>query len=367
MNEEKYMQIALDLAKLGYGKVNPNPLVGAVVVKNDEIIGRGYHEKYGELHAERNALGNCKILPLEATMYVTLEPCCHYGKTPPCTDAIIESGIKKVVVGTLDPNEKMAGKGVKILQDAGIEVIVGILEKECKEINEIFFQYIKNQTPFVLMKYAMTQDGKIATTQGESKWITCDKSRQNVHRTRNQYMAIMVGVGTVLADDPDLTCRLDSGRNPIRIICDSKLKTPLDSKVVSNANSIKTIIATTISDEKACKPYWDKGVNIVVTESKDDRVNLKELMRILGKKGIDSVLLEGGGNLNFSALDSEIINKTHCYIAPKIFGGEPAKSPIMGSGFNDVYNKIALKTIKILTFDEDIMIESEVNYVHRDS
>ncbi len=367
MNEEKYMLIALELAIKGIGKVNPNPLVGAVIVKDGMIIGSGYHEKYGELHAERNALKNCVASPNGATMYVTLEPCCHYGKTPPCTEAIIKSGIKKVVVGTLDPNEKMAGKGVEILQEAGIEVVVGICSKECLELNEVFFHYIKNKRPYVLMKYAMTQDGKIATTSGQSKWITNEKSREDVHKTRNRYMAIMVGVGTVLADDPELTCRLEGSRNPIRIICDSKLSTPLYSKVVTTAKSVKTIIATTIDDEKDHKPYLEKGIDIVVTESADSRVNLPELMSKLYQKGIDSILLEGGGSLNFSALDSEIVNKIHCYISPKIFGGESAKSPIMGNGFSKVDNKVSLRTTKIMNFDNDILIESEVGYVYRDN
>ncbi|ONI47204.1 riboflavin biosynthesis protein RibD [Candidatus Epulonipiscium fishelsonii] len=367
MNEEEYMQIALELALKGIGKVNPNPLVGAVIVRNDEIIGSGYHERYGELHAERNALKNCKVSPSGGTMYVTLEPCCHYGKTPPCIDAIIESGIKKVVIGILDPNEKMAGRSVKILQEAGIEVVVGILEKECGDINEIFFHYIKNKTPYVLMKYAMTLDGKITTISGESKWITNKKSRENVHKTRNRYMAIMVGVGTVLEDNPELTCRLNNGRNPIRIICDSKLRTPIHSKVVSTAKSTKTIIATTVTNEETYKQYLVKGVEIIVTKNKDGRVDLNELMQILGEKGIDSILLEGGGSLNFSALDSEMVNKIHCYISLKIFGGENAKSPIMGDGFNKVNNKIQLKTNTFLTFDEDILIESEVSYVHRDN
>ncbi len=367
MNEEKYMQIALEQAIKGKGKVNPNPLVGAVIVKDEEIIGKGYHEQYGGLHAEINALKDCKISSKGSTMYVTLEPCCHYGKTPPCTESIIKSGISKVIVGCLDPNEKMAGKGVKILQDAGIEVHVGILEKECTEINEIFFHYIKTKTPYVLMKYAMTIDGKIATTTGESKWITNELSRENVHKTRNQYTAIIVGVGTILADNPELTCRLDNARNPIRIICDSKLRTPLDSNVVTTATNIKTIIATTNSDKEVHKLYFDKGVEVIVTKSYNDKVNLKELMMILGEKEIDSILLEGGGNLNFSALDSEIVNKLQSYISPKIFGGKTAKTPIIGNGFSEVDNKIKLKPIKISHFGEDILIESEVSYVHRNN
>lgn len=299
-------------------------------------------------------------------MYVTLEPCCHYGKTPPCTEAIIKNKIKKVVVGCLDPNEKVAGKGIQLLQDAGIEVEVGILEKSCKKLNKIFFHYIQTKTPYVLMKYGMTLDGKIATTQGLSKWITNEQSRANVHQTRNEYQAIMVGVGTVLADNPELTCRLKDGRNPIRIICDSYLRTPLESKVVETAKSIRTILATTIEADEATQPYSNQGIEIMVVPRKNNRVDLCELMKLLGEKGIDSILLEGGGNLNFSALESEIVQEIHTYIAPKVFGGERAKSPIMGNGFNTVMNKVKLKKTKILNFDEDILIESEVSYVYRD-
>ncbi|WP_305768820.1 bifunctional diaminohydroxyphosphoribosylaminopyrimidine deaminase/5-amino-6-(5-phosphoribosylamino)uracil reductase RibD [Candidatus Epulonipiscium viviparus] len=367
MNDEKYMQIALDLAKQGIGSVNPNPLVGAVIVQDGNIIGSGYHEKYGQPHAERNALHNCTASPIGSTMYVTLEPCCHHGKTPPCTDAIIESGIKRVVVATLDPNAKVSGNGIKLLQDAGIDVTIGILEQDCIAINKIFFHYIRTNTPYVLMKYAMTLDGKISTSAGLSKWITNDKSRHNVHQTRNHYLAIMVGVGTVIADNPDLTCRLDGGRNPIRVICDSNLRTPVDSKIMASASNIQTIIATTNIETSTHKPYLDRGVEIIVTPRQDDKVDLRALMKILGNKGIDSILLEGGGKLNFAALDSEIVNKIHCYIAPKIFGGETATSPVMGRGFADVDNKIKLRTTMISHFNEDICIESEVCYVHRNN
>ena len=227
MNDEYYMRLALELALKGLGKVNPNPLVGAVIVKDHEIIGEGYHKKYGGLHAERNALLNCTKSPSGATMYVTLEPCCHYGKTPPCTEAIIEHNISKVVIGTLDPNAKVSGKGVEYLIQSGIEVVVGTLEEQCKEINKVFFHFVTTQKPFVVMKYAMTMDGKIATAAGESKWITGDLARRRVHHDRNRYSAIMVGVGTVLSDNPLLTCRVMYGINPIRIVCDSNLITPL--------------------------------------------------------------------------------------------------------------------------------------------
>lgn len=368
MNDENYMKMAIALAKKGMGKVSPNPLVGAIIVKDNEVIGEGFHEAYGSLHAERNALKNCKSSPRGATMYVTLEPCCHHGKTPPCTEAIIENGIKKVIIGSLDPNEKVAGKGIAILEEAGIEIVFGILENECRELNYIFFHYITQKTPYVLMKYAMTFDGKIATTTGQSRWITNEKSRAYVHKIRNRYTAIMVGIGTVLVDDPDLTCRMENSNHPIRIVCDSTLKTPLDARVVSTAKEIKTIIATTNTDKTLHQKYEMHGVEIVTTqaeESENGKVNLKKLMQLLGQKGIDSILLEGGATLNFSALESEIVQAVQTYIAPKIFGGATAKSPIGGEGFSSVLNKVALKQKRVMHFDDDILIESEVHYVYR--
>lgn len=368
MDDTKYMQLALELAAKGTGKVNPNPLVGAVIVKDGKIIGEGYHEKYGELHAERNALANCSSSPKSATMYVTLEPCCHYGKTPPCTEAIIENRIAKVVVGTLDPNEKMAGKGVEILRNAGIEVLVGVLEEECKRINEVFFHYITTKRPYVVMKYAMTMDGKIATVTGKSKWITGEIARRNVHKDRNKYFAIMVGTGTVISDDPMLTCRIDDGRNPIRIICDSRLTTSLESHIVKTANEVRTIIATICGDEAKHKPYIQKGCEIVAVSEVKGHIDLSELMTKLGEMKIDNILLEGGSTLNFSALDAGIVNKIQCYIAPKIFGGVSAKTPVGGSGIKEVYDAVKVKNSKVVILENDIMIESEVeNNVHRNS
>lgn len=361
MNDENYMQLALDLAQKGIGKVNPNPMVGAIIVKNNEIIGQGFHEQYGGLHAERNALANCISTPTGATMYVTLEPCCHYGKTPPCTDAIIKSNIAKVIIGTLDPNQKVAGQGIAILKSAGIEVIVGVLEEKCNAINEVFFHYITKKTPFVVMKYAMTMDGKIATTIGQSKWITGDLARQRVHQDRNRYSAIMVGIGTVLTDNPLLTCRINHGRNPIRIVCDSKLRTPLDCNIVTTANEIRTILATTSTDKNAHQPYLDKGCKILVIPKKDEQVDLQRLMKKLGVMGIDCILLEGGSTLNFSALQSGIVNKVQSYIAPKLFGGSCAKTPIGGKGFTEISKAVKLKNSILTRTGEDFLIESEVD------
>ena len=238
--KERYMRRALELARMGEGRTNPNPMVGCVIVKDGRIIGEGYHEKYGEYHAERNALLRCGEDPAGADLYVTLEPCCHYGKTPPCTEIIIEKKIGRVFIGNVDPNPKVAGGGVKILQEQGIEVETGILEEECRKLNEVFFHYISTGRPFIAAKYAMSADGKIACASGDSKWITCETARKQVHMLRKRYSGILVGIGTVLADDPMLNCREEAGVDPVRIICDFSLRIPMDSRIVRSADTIQT-------------------------------------------------------------------------------------------------------------------------------
>lgn len=360
MSIEYYMSTALALAKKGCGLVNPNPMVGAVIIKDNKIIGQGYHKKFGDLHAERNAINSCTTSPIGSTLYVTLEPCCHYGKTPSCTEAIIKSGIKKVIIGSKDPNPLVSGKGIKILRENGIEVIENILEPQCKKLNEIFFHYIVTKKPFVVMKYAMTMDGKIATVSGESKWITGDMARLNVHKDRNKYSSIMVGVNTIIQDDPLLTCRIDGGRNPIRIICDTNLTTPLKSKVVSTAMNIPTYIATCCYDIEKQKHFIDMGCKLIHVNKKHDHVDLNELMTTLNSMEIDSVLLEGGGTLNYSAINSGIVNKIQAYIAPKIFGGSTAATPLQGLGIKNTKDAFMLKNSEITLLGTDILIESEV-------
>ncbi len=356
---EKYMRTALDLAKKGIGKVNPNPLVGAVIVKNGKIISGGFHEKYGGFHAERNAILNCSEDLTGAEMYVTLEPCCHHGKTPPCTDIIIKSGIKRVVIGCVDDNPIVKNKGIQILKNNGIEVITGVLEKECRKLNEIFFHYIKNKTPFVIMKYAMTADGKIASATGDSKWITDEPSRIHVHETRNQVMGIMAGIGTVLSDNPLLTCRIKDGTNPTRIICDSKLRIPINSNIVNTAKEIPTIIACGKNiDPNKKKELEERGVEIINTNT--EQTDLKALMKILGERGIDSVLLEGGGTLNYTALKEGIVNKIHVYIGHKIIGGAAAKTPVGGLGIDLIKNAVILEPENIEKIGKDLFIEYSI-------
>lgn len=362
MKAEDYMHIALKLAKKGCGRVNPNPMVGAVIVKNGRIIGKGFHEEYGKAHAERNALADCRESPQGAALYVTLEPCCHYGRTPPCTQAILESGITKVYAGSVDPNPLMEGKGFEILRSSGVRVYQGILREECDRLNEVFFHYMKTGLPFVVMKYAMTMDGRSATRTGESKWITSEQARRNVHADRGRYSAIMTGVNTVIADDPLLTCRTEGGRNPIRIICDTNLRTPLAARLVQTSKEITTYIATSCAEEETMLPYREAGCRFLPVSREDNHVDLKELMKVLGAKGIDSILLEGGARLNASALQSRIVNRVQSYIAPKLFGGSEAKGPVGGYGVGHPDRAIRLSDSRITLFGEDILIESEVIY-----
>ena len=358
--DRQYMKMALELAQKGMGFTAPNPMVGAVIVKNGRIIGQGYHRKYGELHAEREALAVCTEEPKGASIYVTLEPCCHYGKQPPCVNAILEAGIRRVIIGSSDPNPLVAGKGIRILKDHGIEVTENILKEECDKLNEAFFFYIQNKKPYVVMKYAMTMDGKIAAYTGESKWVTGEAARIHVQEQRLKYTGIMVGVGTVLADDPMLTCRLENSRNPVRIICDSHLRTPLTSKIVRTAETIPTILASSSKDQQKIKNYEELGCQVLYVPEKNGHIDLNRLMELLGAAKIDSILLEGGGSLNWSALESGIVQKVQTYIAPKLFGGEEAKTPVEGKGFPDPASAVLLKNSEIIRLGDDFLIESEV-------
>lgn len=355
--KEQYMQMAIDIAKTAIGHTSPNPLVGCVIVKDGKVIEKACHEKYGEYHAERNALTRCKEDVLGAEMYVTLEPCCHHGKTPPCTDIIIEKGIKKVYIGSMDSNPLVSGKGVKILQEHGIEVECGILEKECNDMNEIFFHYIKNKTPFVAAKYAMTLDGKIAAYTGDSKWVTGEKSRNFVQELRKRYSGIMVGINTVIEDNPMLNCRIEEGVDPVRIILDSKLRISLDCNIVKTADKIKTIIACTenVCDTEKIELLKEKNIEIIQT--KGEMVNLNELMIKLGEMKIDSVLLEGGATVNASAFETGIVNKVYAFIAPKIIMGSDAKTPVSGKGIELMKDALKLKNVSTKMIDNDILIE----------
>jgi len=375
---EKYMLRAIWLAKKGEGYVSPNPLVGAVIVKDGRIIGEGWHECCGGLHAERQAFAHCTEPPEGADLYVTLEPCCHYGRTPPCTEAVISHGIRRVFTGSDDPNPLVAGKGIQILRNHGIEVYTHVCKDACDRLNEVFFYYIRHKEPFVVMKYAMTIDGKIATGAGFSKWITGAVAREKVHRDRHKYRGIMAGIGTVLKDDPLLNCRMPGGRDPVRIICDSRLRIPLDSQIVKTARKIPSYIACTQppSDLKKIKYLTDAGCQVILCGSRNEKVDLKRLMQLLGDRSlragqifwrtaqtdepVDSILMEGGAELNYSALQSGIVNKVQAYVAPKIFGGTTAKSPVGGQGVMTPDEAFRLKNLEIIHLAGDLLIEGQV-------
>lgn len=359
--DEYYMSLALNLALKGKGKVNPNPLVGAVIVKNGKVIGKGYHERYGKEHAEVNAFNNLSEGADNATIYVTLEPCAHYGKTPPCVNKIIENNIKRVVIGAVDDNPLVTGKGIKKLKSAGIEVKVGVLEEECKKLNEVFFKYISTKRPFVLLKSAMSLDGKISTYSGESKWITSKESREEVHKLRNDFMAILVGVNTIIKDNPRLTCRVEDGRNPIRIVVDSFLRIPMDSNVIKDKEA-RTIIATTkFAKKDKILSLRNNGIEVLVINSKNNKVDLDELMVKLGELNIDSILLEGGSTLNFSALKQGIVDKIQIYIAPKIIGGEKSKTPVDGQGIDKLKNAFKVRNLSYSKVGSDILLEGYID------
>lgn len=361
MKDADYMRLALQLAEKGAGLTSPNPMVGAVIVKNGRIIGQGWHRQYGHLHAERAALADCTENPGGAVLYVTLEPCCHYGKQPPCTDAILASGIRRVVIGSSDPNPLVSGKGTELLRAQGVDVTEHILKEECDRLNEVFFHYIQTKRPFVVMKYAMTMDGKTAAYTGASKWITGETARAHVQQQRFRYSAVMAGVGTILADDPLLTCRI-AEKNPVRIICDTCLRTPLHSQIIQTAREVPTILATCCSDKSRLAVYRNTGCRILGLSKKNGRVDLPQLMERLGQEQIDSILLEGGSTLNWSALESRIVQRVQAYIAPKLFGGQEARTPIEGPGVPFPDDAFFLKNSTFKKLGNDFLMESEVDY-----
>lgn len=357
MTDHEYMERAIGLAARGRGWTNPNPLVGAVIVKDGRVIGEGYHAKCGELHAERNAFASLTESAEGATLYVTLEPCCHHGKTPPCTEAILEHRIARVVIGSRDPNPLVAGKGAAILRNAGIQVEEDFMRDECDELNPVFFHYITTKTPYVVAKYAMTADGKIATRTGASKWITGEEARMKVQEMRYTYSGIMAGIGTVLADDPMLNVRVPGKRSPVRIICDSHLGICEDSKIVKTAGEYPTIIACCDGGKEKKERLEKKGIQVLTLPGEDQRVDLKRLMNVLGEQKIDSILLEGGGTLNDSALRAGIVKEVKAFIAPKIFGSNQAATPVGGLGIEEVADAVQMKLKHISQIGEDILIE----------
>lgn len=353
--DEKYMDLALELAEKGKGYVNPNPMVGAVVVKDGEIVGKGWHKFYGGPHAEVYALEEAGAKAEGATIYVTLEPCSHFGKTPPCAEKIKKMKIKKCVIACLDPNPIVAGRGKKILEEAGIEVVVGVREKEAKELNKVFMKYITEKNPYLFLKCAITLDGKIATNERDSKWITNEKAREKVQFLRHEYMSIMVGINTLINDNPRLTARIENGINPFRIVVDPHLCTPLESNFVNMADDNKSIIITSKENEKndKIKELENKNVKIIYMEGFDFSVH--EILKKIGELKIDSVLLEGGSYLISKAFKENRIDGGEIFIAPKILGG--GLPFIDGFDFKEIKDCFHLQNVKFNVYDDNISVE----------
>ncbi|WP_449241306.1 bifunctional diaminohydroxyphosphoribosylaminopyrimidine deaminase/5-amino-6-(5-phosphoribosylamino)uracil reductase RibD [Desulfoscipio gibsoniae] len=358
--DQYYMQMALALAAGAAGRTSPNPMVGAVAVKNDRVVGRGYHARAGTPHAEVHALNEAGECAEGAILYVTLEPCCHHGRTGPCTDAIIKAGISRVVLAMTDPNPLVAGKGVQKLKDAGVQVECGVLEEDARRLNEVFIKYITTRLPYVVLKTAMSLDGKIATVKGESQWITGAKAREYVHRLRDRYDAILVGVGTVLADDPSLTARLPDGggKDPIRIILDSKARTPINARVINRSSAAPTIIATTSgAPPEKVRLLKEAGVQILEVSGGEGGIEPAALLRELGRREITSVLVEGGARVNGSFITAGLADKVYWFIAPKLIGGSSAPGPVGGPGIIALREALSIRDIKLRRYGEDICIE----------
>ena len=356
-NDQYYMQLALDLAASAKGKTNPNPLVGAVIVKDGSIVGTGLHRKAGEPHAEVHAFRMAGEHAKDATLYVTLEPCSHFGKTPPCANLVKESGVKRVVVAMQDPNPSVAGRGIKLLRDAGIDVEVGVLEQQARRLNERFIHNMLTSRPFVISKFAMTLDGKIATYSGHSQWITGEEARANVHELRDEVDAILVGVGTVLKDNPVLTTRLKerTGKNPIRIVLDCELRTPLDAQIVQT-DEAKTIIVTAEGQQQKASAFENLGVELLYVPVMDHKLDLNTMLDELYKRGITDLLVEGGGEVNASFLRHGLIQKFLVYVAPKVLGGRNSITPFTGDDIETIDAAMLLQFAEVDKVGEDLRI-----------
>ena len=349
------MREALRIARHAEGRTSPNPLVGAVIVRDGKIIAEGWHRQAGTPHAEIHALNMAGELARGATLYVTLEPCSHFGRTPPCARAIVDAGISRVVAAMSDPNPKVAGRGFEILRQAGIEVEVGLLADEARQLNEVFLKWVTRKLPFVTLKFACSLDGKIATVGGESQWISGEESRKFSHHLRDINDAILIGSGTVLADNPSLTTRLVDGKNPVRVIVDSTARTPLDSKVVTDGLARTIIAVTSNAPHKKISALEVRGVEVIIAGD-GERVDLEILMRELAAREITSVLVEGGGTIHFSMLSAGLVDKIFAFVAPKIIGGKNSLTAVEGAGFEKLSDAITLKNLTASPLGQDIMI-----------
>jgi diaminohydroxyphosphoribosylaminopyrimidine deaminase/5-amino-6-(5-phosphoribosylamino)uracil reductase len=359
VEREKMMRRALAQAKRGVGKTAPNPAVGCVIVRDGVVVGTGWHRKAGTPHAEVHALKAAGELAAGADVYVTLEPCAHYGKTPPCAKALIEARVRRVFVGMVDPNPLVAGGGINMLRAAGIEVEAGILEKECQALNRPFLKWIKTRLPFVLLKSAVTLDGKTATASGDSRWVTGDLARLEVHRLRGRMDAIMVGVGTVIADDPQLTCRVPGGKDPLRVVVDSTLRIPLHAALLGLKSSAPTLVATVSRDQARIAALAARGAEVLICAEQAGRVNLADLLRRLGERGVQSVLLEGGSQLAGAALRADLIDRCQIYLAPKLVGGV-APGIFAGAGVPLMADAINLHDLTVKRVGPDLLVEGDL-------
>ena len=355
--DEQMMARAISLARNGLGRTSPNPLVGAVIVRDGRIVAEGWHRKAGTPHAEIHALNMAGELARGATVYVSLEPCAHYGRTGPCARALVEAGVSRVVVAMTDPNPKVAGKGIAILQEAGIEVTTGVLEQEARQLNEVFLKWMTTGLPFVALKTAMTLDGKIATAAGQSQWITNEASRYETHRLRDIYDGILVGINTALADNPSLTTRLKeySGRNPVRIVVDSRARLPLTAKLVTDGAARTIVAVTEQAPAERVEALRSAGVEIIVAGS-SNHVDMQSLMEQLGAMKISSVLVEGGGSVNFSLLQAGLVDRVYAFIAPKLVGGRDALTPVEGEGFQELDRAVELENIQVRQLGSDVLL-----------
>ncbi|WNB91502.1 bifunctional diaminohydroxyphosphoribosylaminopyrimidine deaminase/5-amino-6-(5-phosphoribosylamino)uracil reductase RibD [Bacillus sp. NEB1478] len=359
-NHEFYMQLALDNALAMKGQTDPNPLVGAVIVNDNRIVGVGAHLKAGEPHAEIHAIRMAGDKAKGGTIFVTLEPCSHHGRTGPCAVAIVEAGIKKVVIATLDPNPLVAGNGVKILRDAGIEVESGILEKESKQMNEVFNKFIVEKVPFVTLKSGITLDGKVASHTNNSKWITSEEARLDVHKLRNENAAILVGVNTVLHDDPELTTRIPNGRNPIRVVLDSTLRIPLNAKLVTDRKAETWIFTAENCDVTKKEQLEAFGIKVFITGS--TQVNPEDVVEILGENLVSSLMIEGGGTINASFFEEGLIDKVILYVAPKLIGGKESPSFFGGTGIDKMADAIELTKMTVTPIGPDFKFTGYPKY-----
>jgi len=357
VTHEHWMKRALLLARKGKGRTSPNPLVGAVLVKRGKVVGEGYHAKAGEAHAEIVALQKAGKKARGSTLYVNLEPCTHYGKTPPCAPAVIHAGVRRVVVGMVDPNPLVKGKGISTLKKAGVDVHCGTLEKECKTLNEAFCKYILRKEPFVILKAAATLDGRTATRNGESKWISNEASRRLVHRLRSEVDAVVVGVGTVLKDDPLLTARIRGGRDPVRIILDSHLRIPEDARVIGLSSS-RTLIATTpLAPKKKVERLEKTGARVLFIESRKGRVDLRAFLSRMGEMGMMSLLVEGGSRVNGAFLDEGLVDKLLLFLSPRVMGDPLALGIFQGRGVDRLDDSASVKDVRVRRIGEDILVE----------